>query len=111
MRSRCGLARARQVPFRSAKPGVGCARFRGGSLPSATVVVPCFNEERRLAAARFRPLVAHPDVRVLFVDDGSTDGTLSMLQDACAQLGPNASVLRLAQNCGKAEAVRRGLLA
>ncbi|HEY2029769.1 MAG TPA: glycosyltransferase [Myxococcales bacterium] len=77
---------------------------------ASTIVVPCFNEERRLQPAAFRALAEAPGVRVLFVDDGSTDGTARVLAEASALLGETASVLRLERNSGKAEAVRRGLL-
>jgi glycosyltransferase involved in cell wall biosynthesis len=80
-------------------------------LGGTTIVIPCFNEERRLDAASFRPLTDAPDCHLLFVDDGSVDGTLRVLREACALLGPKASVLALEKNQGKAEAVRRGLLA
>jgi len=75
------------------------------------VVVPCFNEGRRLRADGFRPLLADPGTRVLFVDDGSTDDTRQVLTAICAELGPNALRLELPRNQGKAEAVRQGLLA
>src|SRR5262249_50383179 len=75
------------------------------------VVVPCFNEGRRLRADGFRPLLADPGTRVLLVDDGSTDDTRQVLTAICAELGPNALRLELPRNQGKAEAVRQGLLA
>jgi len=79
-------------------------------LSGVTIVVPCFNEEHRLRAAGFAPLTA-AGFRVLFVDDGSTDGTQEVLRQTCALLGEGASVLNLPRNQGKAEAVRQGLLA
>ena len=81
------------------------------ALGRVTIVVPCFNEERRLQAARFAELVEGQAFRLLFVDDGSSDGTFGVLEQACRLLGSRASVLRLERNQGKAEAVRRGLLA
>jgi len=74
------------------------------------IVVPCFNEGRRLRAEGFRPLLSHPGTRILFVDDGSRDDTREVLASVCAQLGPRALRLDLARNQGKAEAVRQGLL-
>jgi dolichyl-phosphate beta-glucosyltransferase len=72
------------------------------------VVVPCYNEEKRLDASVFVDLVATGGVRLLFVDDGSTDGTRSLLELMSAQ-SESISVLELPRNMGKAEAVRRGL--
>jgi dolichyl-phosphate beta-glucosyltransferase len=77
-------------------------------LGGVTIIVPCFNEERRLAADGFQPLL-DAGAKVLFVDDGSTDQTLRVLRELCAK--PGVSVLALDKNQGKAEAVRRGLLA
>jgi len=75
------------------------------------VVVPCFNEGRRLRAEGFRVLLSDPTTRLLFVNDGSTDDTGEVLAGICADLGPNALRLDLARNQGKAEAVRQGLRA
>ena len=75
------------------------------------VVVPCFNEGRRLRAEGFKALLQDAGTCVLFVDDGSTDDTAEVLASVCARLGPRAFRLGLGQNRGKAEAVRRGLLA
>ena len=78
---------------------------------SAQIVVPCFNEERRLPVGCFHDfLAAEPDVGFLFVDDGSTDGTRARLL-ALAEAAPDrVQVLALDANRGKAEAVRCGVL-
>ncbi len=54
--------------------------------------------------------VSHPLVRLLFVNDGSTDQTGAVLYEIKTSL-PSAEVLHLRQNAGKAEAVRQGMLA
>src|SRR5437016_1955149 len=76
------------------------------------LVIPCFNEEKRLDVEAFRAfaLEGH-DVAFLFVNDGSSDGTLRLLE-SLRDSDPNRfSVLNLERNSGKAEAVRRGILA
>jgi glycosyltransferase involved in cell wall biosynthesis len=80
---------------------------------SVTLVVPCFDEAGRLDRAAFLSLCAlRPEVRLLFVDDGSSDGTPAVLADLRAAASPGAiEVLRLPENRGKAEAVRHGLVA
>ncbi|MBI2524323.1 glycosyltransferase [Candidatus Peregrinibacteria bacterium] len=78
---------------------------------AVVVVVPCFNEERRLDTALFIAFAARfPRLRFLFVDDGSMDGTLAKLQSMCHENSDVFSVLALPRNQGKAEAVRQGLL-
>jgi dolichyl-phosphate beta-glucosyltransferase len=82
-----------------------------GRASSATVVVPCYNE-----AARLRPdaclafLREHAGFTLLFVDDGSTDGTDAVLTEMTRALPGRAERLHLPRNVGKAEAVRAGLL-
>jgi dolichyl-phosphate beta-glucosyltransferase len=72
--------------------------------------VPCFNEAARLDSASFKLLADMPNLHLLLVDDGSTDGTgdrlLTLQQDSPLAI----SVQPLANNLGKAEAVRRGML-
>ncbi|MBL0938217.1 MAG: glycosyltransferase [Gemmatimonadaceae bacterium] len=75
-----------------------------------TLVVPCFNEAARLDGAAFRAALQRDAwLRVLFVDDGSTDDTAVMLDNLAASVPNRISVLHLARNSGKAEAVRQGL--
>jgi glycosyltransferase involved in cell wall biosynthesis len=73
------------------------------------LVVPCYNERARLDVSEFeRVLQTRKELGFVFVDDGSTDGTLHLVErferadDRCA-------VLALPKNVGKAEAVRAGL--
>ena len=81
--------------------------------PSVTLVIAAFNEAEalpllhpRLAAA----LDAMPDIdgRVLYVDDGSRDGTWDVLQQLAAS-DPRVALLRLARNFGKEPALTAGL--
>ena len=75
------------------------------------IVVPCFNEERRLKTDEFLAYAAaHDDVRLLFVDDGSTDGTRGVLEGMRQRSDGRVDVLVLEKNGGKAEAVRHGVL-
>jgi dolichyl-phosphate beta-glucosyltransferase len=82
--------------------------FENPASAGPVVVVPCFNEERRIDEAAFVNLVETGGVRLLFVNDGSTDGTRALLEQLRRQ-SEGISVLDLPRNMGKAEAVRRGL--
>jgi dolichyl-phosphate beta-glucosyltransferase len=78
----------------------------------AEIVVPCFNEERRLSPDSFeRALALEPRLSFRFVDDGSKDGTRAVLEKLRERAPHRIAVQALAQNSGKAEAVRQGMLA
>jgi dolichyl-phosphate beta-glucosyltransferase len=78
---------------------------------TCAVVVPCFNEADRLNVDAFAEFVGDTDgIELIFVDDGSSDATLLTAQAVSEQAGSSVSVLRLEVNCGKAEAVRQGML-
>jgi glycosyltransferase involved in cell wall biosynthesis len=77
----------------------------------STIVVPCYNEALRLRTESFRQFVelGHP-IRFLFVNDGSTDGTLAVLEAMRQGLEERIQILDKQNNGGKGEAVRDGLL-
>jgi dolichyl-phosphate beta-glucosyltransferase len=76
------------------------------------LVVPCYNEARRLNVDAFRTfrLDGH-QIEFCFVNDGSGDATLSLLESLRGQDPARFSVVDLDRNQGKAEAVRRGIAA
>lgn len=76
-----------------------------------TIVIPCYNEALRLPLESFSVFLAQRQgVCLLFVDDGSTDDTLAMLQTMQTKFPVTVDVLHKASNEGKAEAVRSGML-
>jgi dolichyl-phosphate beta-glucosyltransferase len=79
-------------------------------MERATVIIPCYNEARRLDCTALVTLLDDSSVDVLFVDDGSTDQTRQILDDLAREHPQRIRVLALEQNSGKAEAVRRGLV-
>jgi len=82
------------------------------SSPALSVIVPCFNEEEviehthaRLAAA-LRTIT--PDHEIIYVDDGSRDGTAGLLHKI-QQSSADVRILRLSRNFGHQIAVSAGL--
>src|SRR5436190_7159732 len=75
------------------------------------VVIPCFNEAQRLDLSTFSSFIKqHPEQRLFFVNDGSTDGTSGLLAQLQRKSQGQMLVRDLPRNVGKAEAVRQGLL-
>jgi len=80
-------------------------------VPHAIIVVPCYNEARRLDVRAFATFRATGHwVEFLFVNDGSTDETLKVLEQLRCASPDTVRVLDLPRNQGKAEAVRAGML-
>jgi dolichyl-phosphate beta-glucosyltransferase len=84
---------------------------RAVGTPRVAVVVPCFNEERRLDARAFTAAeIDGHELELVFVDDGSTDATRAVLERIRQERPAHTRVVELRPNAGKAEAVRRGIL-
>jgi dolichyl-phosphate beta-glucosyltransferase len=87
----------------------------GAAIPArgagCVVVVPCYNEARRLQPLRFSEFLAEDhQVNFLFVNDGSSDATLRILETLRANHPDRIEVLDKQPNGGKADAVRSGML-
>jgi dolichyl-phosphate beta-glucosyltransferase len=98
-----------------ARPVRGISYYNLGTLNhSISVIIPAYNEERRLAATLNR-LIAYFDTsgskshEILIVDDGSTDSTAAIAEDYAAK-HPCMRVLRNPGNRGKGYSVRHGML-
>jgi dolichyl-phosphate beta-glucosyltransferase len=79
---------------------------------SVAIVIPCYNEAPRLKVGQFK---AYADAdrahRFVFVNDGSTDATLKVVQSLHQDDPQRCAYVDLPRNVGKGEAVRRGVLA
>ncbi len=75
------------------------------------VVIPCYNEEKRLLSNEFLSFIEkHSGYHLCFVNDGSTDNTLNALKDLRKGKEDYITVYNCKNNGGKAEAVRKGML-
>ena len=78
-------------------------------MPAVSFVIPCYREEEALAALRPH-LAAIPAGEIVFVDDGSDDGTRAAL-DALAASDERVRVVAHARNRGVGAAMRTGIQA
>lgn len=81
------------------------------SMPLASILIPCHNEEAQLEETLAAALAQrYPAFEVIAINDGSSDGTASRL-DALALQHERLRVIHLDRNLGKANALRMGALA
>ena len=74
------------------------------------VVIPCYNEEKRLKSASLLEFIdKNAGYHLCFVNDGSTDNTLEVLNNLRVGRENSISIFNCVKNGGKAEAVRQGL--
>ncbi|MBW8804388.1 MAG: glycosyltransferase [Catenulisporales bacterium] len=77
-----------------------------------SLVVPCFNEEAVLArfheAVRAETPGIADEIELVFVDDGSSDGSLELLKKIAAR-DPEAKYVSFSRNFGKESAILAGL--
>ena len=85
--------------------------FRRPAETPTAIIVPCYNEAERLNVDAVHRFLNHcREVSFLFIDDGSYDDTATKLTELCVAHPNRVRAFQLARNCGKAEAVRRGML-
>lgn len=76
--------------------------------PIISVIVPCFNVEKYLPICfQCFNVQTYKNLHVIFVDDGSTDGTLRVLQEYCSA-HPNCTLIS-GGNVGVASARNKGI--
>ena len=79
--------------------------------PLISILIPCFNEERNARETIGAALAQrYPNIEVIAINDGSSDNTAQVLQQL-AQEQPRLRVIHLAENQGKAVALKAGAAA
>ena len=76
-----------------------------------SIVIPCFNEENNLEALVSKLLsIAEkfPDYEILFIDDGSTDDSLSIIEKLC-KTNDKIKFVSFSRNFGHQNALKAGL--
>lgn len=78
-------------------------------MRSTVIVIPCYDEEQRLAVDEFARFARASDCSLLFVNDGSQDGTDVLLAHLTRESDDRIDAVTLPRNRGKGAAVYAGL--
>ncbi len=74
------------------------------------IIIPCYNEEKGLVVQKYSQfLEENPAILICFVNDGSSDNTLSILEGLKSRFPKQVIVQSYIKNVGKAEAIRYGM--
>ncbi|HWR93882.1 MAG TPA: glycosyltransferase [Flavobacterium sp.] len=77
---------------------------------STVIVIPCYNEEKGIVVQDFLNFIQYnKDVLICFVDDGSKDYTIKILEGIKTKFPNQVHIHSCEVNVGKAEAVRTGI--
>ncbi|QIC75571.1 poly-beta-1,6 N-acetyl-D-glucosamine synthase [Acinetobacter indicus] len=84
--------------------------FPEPSDEGCSIIIPCFNEEEQVRRTiKFAMQSQYPEFEVIAVNDGSQDRTAAILDELATQY-PKLRVVHLAENQGKAYALRAGAM-
>jgi dolichyl-phosphate beta-glucosyltransferase len=85
-------------------------------VPELSIIIPAYNEEKRLPRAlaqlsNYFATAQWPaeNLEILVIDDGSTDGTVRVVEEWASQM-PSLRVVPNGENRGKGYSVRHGML-
>lgn len=76
-----------------------------------SLVAPCYNEEGnvRLFCEEARRILAGVEYEIVFINDGSKDGTLKVLKELYAEKKDNLKIINFSRNFGKEAGLYAGL--
>lgn len=75
------------------------------------IIIPCYNEEKKMNIEAYSSFLSkHSDISICFVNDGSSDNTLKIVETIQENFTDQVIIRTYSKNRGKAEAVREGML-
>lgn len=81
-------------------------------MPSLSIIIPCYNEEKRLPTEQLTAFLnKNTNVGMILINDGSTDNTIDVLEKLRQKNPQKIRIFSHDKKKGKAEAVRTGMIA
>lgn len=79
------------------------------SMQKIAIIIPCYNEEKRLQTDLLQYLLVNTSVNLYLANDGSTDTTLDVIKKFSAIHDQRTFVLHYTQNQGKAQTIQKSV--
>lgn len=77
-------------------------------MPKTAIIIPCFNEEKRLDKLKVKELSKLYNIDIYFTNDGSTDKTQQLINEICLLI-PNCFSINYNKNEGKSAAIYKSI--
>ncbi len=74
-------------------------------MQKIAIIIPCYNEEKRIEQVNIDYLVNHTSASIYFANDGSTDNTIGIINDFAIKHKERCFVLDYQKNEGKAQTI------
>ena len=78
-------------------------------MQKIAIIVPCYNEEKRLNEQKVKHLIENSDVDIYFANDGSKDNTIKMISEFSNSFPDRTKILDYSVNEGKANTIYKSL--
>lgn len=78
-------------------------------MKKTAVIIPCYNEEKRINVAFVKEIIKNDAIDVYFANDGSNDNTLQILKAICQEWPKQIKVLDFKKNEGKANTIYKAV--
>lgn len=78
-------------------------------MQKIAIIIPCYNEEKRLNLENIQSLIDNSNVDLYFANDGSKDNTINVLTEINCKLPDRTNILDYQVNQGKAHTIYKAL--
>ena len=73
------------------------------------IIIPCYNEEKRLPALQIKYLVEHSDMDIYLANDGSKDKTVEVISEITKSYSSRCFLIDFKQNQGKSDTIYKAV--
>ena len=78
-------------------------------MQKVAIIIPCYNEEKRLDYNNIEPLLLNSSIDVYFANDGSKDNTVEIINSIIANHQQRLHLINFTENSGKANTIFKAI--
>ena len=78
-------------------------------MQKVAIIIPCYNEEKRLNSSNVEYLMKHSEIDVYFANDGSKDNTVEVIKDIISKYQEQCFLIDFKENSGKANTIYKAI--